>query len=68
MDVGGSEVPLLLVQWLMQEPEAEVDRLKISGEDALFTYKTVGTPMAGWLSAKPTSDLIEQECDGEYLQ
>lgn len=42
--------------------------VKIGDEEARFTYKTVGTPAAGWFSAKPLFDLIERETGGEYLQ
>ena len=44
------------------------ETVKISDEDASFTYKTIGTPMAGYFSAKPLFDVIEKECNGEYLQ
>lgn len=42
--------------------------VKIHEEDAAFTYKTVGTPMAGWFSAKPLFDVIHKETNGEYLE
>lgn len=35
------------------------DTIKIDEEDAAFTYKTVGTEMAGWFSAKPDFDMME---------
>jgi ribulose-5-phosphate 4-epimerase/fuculose-1-phosphate aldolase len=35
--------------------------VKIQDEDAAFTYKTVGSPMAGWFSAKPEFDKIMKE-------
>ncbi|KAL5041967.1 hypothetical protein BDW71DRAFT_200962 [Aspergillus fruticulosus] len=41
--------------------------VKIDDADAAFTYKAVGTPMAGWFSAKPLFDVIHQETGGEYL-
>ena len=41
--------------------------VKVSSEDAANTYKTVGTPKAGWFSAKPEFDVIERECGHEYL-
>jgi len=44
------------------------ETIKIDDEDAAFTYKTIGTPIAGWFSAKPTFDMIEKECGSEYLQ
>jgi hypothetical protein len=34
---------------------------KIEEADAAFTYKTVGTPKAGWFSAKPLFDVIHAE-------
>ncbi|CAD6581693.1 MAG: hypothetical protein ASARMPREDX12_000633 [Alectoria sarmentosa] len=42
--------------------------IKIDEEDAAFTYKTVGTPIGGWFSAKPMFDIIEKECGADYLQ
>jgi ribulose-5-phosphate 4-epimerase/fuculose-1-phosphate aldolase len=42
--------------------------IKIDEEDAQFTYKTVGTPRAGWFSAKPLFDVIHKETNGEYLE
>lgn len=44
------------------------ETIKIGDEDAAFTYKTIGTPIAGWFSAKPTFDMIEKECGSDYLQ
>ncbi|PLB36885.1 class II aldolase/adducin family protein [Aspergillus candidus] len=41
--------------------------IKIDDADAAFTYKTVGTPKAGWFSAKPLFDVIYKETGGEYL-
>ena len=41
---------------------------KIGDEEAAFTYKTIGTPLAGWFSAKPLFDVMEKECGAEYLQ
>jgi hypothetical protein len=40
---------------------------KIADEDAAFTYKTVGSPLAGWFSAKPLFDVIHKETGGDYL-
>lgn len=42
--------------------------VKIDEADAAFTYKTVGTPLAGWFSAKPLFDVIHKETNGEYLE
>lgn len=41
--------------------------VKIDDEDAEFTYKAVGSPFAGWFSAKPLFDLIHKETNGDYL-
>ncbi|CAG7925341.1 unnamed protein product [Penicillium olsonii] len=42
--------------------------VKIDEADAAFTYKTVGTPKAGWFSAKPLFDVIHAETQGAYLE
>ncbi|KAF2261956.1 arad-like aldolase/epimerase [Lojkania enalia] len=42
--------------------------IKIGEEEAQFTYKTVGTPKAGYFSAKPLFDVIYKETNGEYLE
>jgi len=42
--------------------------IKIDDEDAAFTYKSVGTPRAGWFSAKPLFDVMAKEVGDEYLQ
>ncbi len=42
--------------------------VKIHKEDAAFTYKTVGTPTAGWFSAKPAFDVMAKEVCNEHLQ
>lgn len=44
------------------------ETVRIDDEDAAFTYKTVGTPRAGWFSAKPTFDVIEKECGHDFMQ
>ncbi len=41
---------------------------KIGEEEAGYTYQTIGTPLAGWFSAKPLFDVIHQETNGEYLK
>lgn len=41
--------------------------VKIDDEDAAYTYKTVGSPGAGWFSAKPLFDVIHKETNGDYL-
>jgi hypothetical protein len=43
------------------------ETVKINSEDAAFTYKTVGTPLAGWFSAKPEFDMIMKEYGDEIL-
>lgn len=40
----------------------------IDDEDAVFTYKTVGTHYAGFFSAKPLFDVIHKETGGDYLE
>ncbi|KAJ5676153.1 Decarboxylase NovR [Penicillium macrosclerotiorum] len=42
--------------------------IKIDEVDAAFTYQSVGTPKAGWFSAKPLFDVIHRETHGEYLE
>lgn len=44
------------------------ETVKIDDEDAAFTHKTVGTPRAGWFSAKPMFDITEKEYGADYLQ
>ncbi|KAI4238527.1 MAG: hypothetical protein L6R40_005696 [Gallowayella cf. fulva] len=44
------------------------ETVKIADEDAAFTYKSIGRPVAGWFSAKPLFDVIEKECGDEYMQ
>jgi len=44
------------------------ETVKISQEDAAFTYKSVGTPRAGWFSAKPAFDVMAKQVGDEYLQ
>jgi ribulose-5-phosphate 4-epimerase/fuculose-1-phosphate aldolase len=44
------------------------ETVKIDHEDAEFTYKSVGTPRAGWFSAKPMFDVMIKEIGDEYLQ
>lgn len=41
---------------------------KIAEEDAYFTYKAVGSPRAGWFSAKPLFDVVHHETKGDYLE
>jgi len=43
------------------------ETIKIGDEEAAFTYKTIGTPLAGWFSAKPEFDKIHYETGGDYL-
>ena len=42
--------------------------VKLTDEDAAYTYQTIGTPIAGFFSAKPIFDVIERECGADYLQ
>ncbi|KAI9848790.1 MAG: hypothetical protein M1838_000371 [Thelocarpon superellum] len=39
----------------------------INADDAAYTYKTVGTPIGGYFSAKPLFDLMHVETKGDYL-
>lgn len=41
--------------------------IKIDEEDAQFTYNSVGTPLAGFFSAKPLFDVIAKETGEDYL-
>lgn len=41
---------------------------KIGNEEAAFTYKTIGTPIAGWFSAKPEFEKILKAEGQEFLQ
>ena len=43
------------------------ETVKISDEDAAFTYQTVGSHVAGWFSAKPEFDVIMGEHGEEIL-
>lgn len=43
------------------------ETIKINPDDAEYTYKTIGVPIAGWFSAKPMFDVIEKEYGAEYL-
>ena len=42
------------------------ETIKIDEKDAEYTYKIVGTEMAGWFSAKPTFDIMESESGVDY--
>lgn len=44
------------------------ETVKIGEEEARFTYKTVGSTMAGYFSAKPLFDVIHKETGGDYLE
>lgn len=43
------------------------ETIKIGEEEAQYTYKAVGSPMAGYFSAKPLFDVIHKETGGDYL-
>lgn len=43
------------------------ETVKIDDDDAAFTYKAVGSRVAGYFSAKPLFDVIEKETQGEHL-
>jgi len=40
---------------------------KIGAEEAEYTRRAVGSPLAGWFSAKPLFDVIHKETGGDYL-
>ncbi|CAI4212077.1 unnamed protein product [Parascedosporium putredinis] len=42
--------------------------LKIADEDAAYTYKAVGSELAGWFSAQPTFRVMELESGSEYAE
>jgi len=42
------------------------ETVKVTDEEAAFTYKTIGTDFAGWFSAKPTFDIMEHEAGFDY--
>ncbi|KAL4948510.1 class II aldolase/adducin domain protein [Aspergillus filifer] len=44
------------------------ETVKINEADAAFTYKAVGTPLAGYFSAKPLFDVVHEETGGKYLE
>ncbi|MCJ1439081.1 hypothetical protein MMC27_008472 [Xylographa pallens] len=41
---------------------------KIGDEEAAYTYKTIGTPLAGWFSAKPEFDKMYNAEGKDFLQ
>lgn len=45
-----------------------VSTIKIDDEDAAFTYKSVGTPRAGWFAAQPIFDVAAREAGSDYLR
>ncbi|EXF78168.1 hypothetical protein COL5a_012117 [Colletotrichum fioriniae] len=42
------------------------ETVKIDQEDAEFTYKSIGSDVAGWFSGKPTFDMMEHESGVAY--
>ena len=42
--------------------------VKIDDEDAAFTYRSVGTPMAGWFAAQPIFDMMAKDAGAEAFQ
>lgn len=42
------------------------ETVKIADAEAEYTYKTIGTELAGWFSAKPAFDLMEHEAGADY--
>lgn len=41
--------------------------IQIGEKEAAYTWKTVGTPIAGWFSAQPMFDVIDKETNKDYL-
>lgn len=44
------------------------ETIKIDEEDAAYTYKTVGSEVAGWFSAKPQFDLMAHLSGNDYTK
>ncbi|KAF2130420.1 arad-like aldolase/epimerase [Dothidotthia symphoricarpi CBS 119687] len=44
------------------------ETVKIGEEEAAYTHKTIGSPMAGYFSAKPLFDVVHKETGGDYLE
>lgn len=42
------------------------ETVKIDEEDAAYTYKAIGTELAGYFSAKPAFDMMEHESGVDY--
>ncbi|KAH8681135.1 class II aldolase and Adducin domain-containing protein [Xylariales sp. PMI_506] len=42
------------------------ETVKISDEEAAYTYKSVGTEFAGWFSAKPAFEVMEHQAGVDY--
>nr|POF17480.1 decarboxylase novr [Quercus suber] len=42
--------------------------ITIGAEEAAYTYRTVGSSMAGWFAGQPLFDVIHKETAGEYMQ
>ncbi|KAJ4148959.1 hypothetical protein NW754_000395 [Fusarium falciforme] len=42
--------------------------VKVNDQEAEYTYKAVGTELAGWFSAKPTFFAIERESKEDHLE
>lgn len=42
------------------------ETIKISDEDTIHTYETIGSEVAGWFNAKPTFDIMEHESGLTY--
>ncbi|MCJ1310635.1 hypothetical protein MMC25_004300 [Agyrium rufum] len=43
------------------------ETVKINDEDAAYTFKTIGTEVAGYFSAKPMFDLIAKQTGEDYM-
>ena len=45
-----------------------IKTVAIDEEDAEYTYKAVGTEMAGWFSALPAFEVMKREVEADYDQ
>jgi ribulose-5-phosphate 4-epimerase/fuculose-1-phosphate aldolase len=40
--------------------------IKVADEEAEYTYRSIGSEMAGWFSARPAFDMMEHESGADY--
>jgi len=41
--------------------------INVGEEEAKASFESVGTPMAGWFSAKPIFDIVAKDTNEDYL-